>query len=367
MPGFFPAPAKVRPGLIGWEGQPLLPVDPVTGLTIVPGSGLIGREIGGKLYLDSQHIDYPETFSIFVPGAIAAGTIGVWRNGRASGRASALSLEANFGTAQTTEDAANYYALQAADVLGTKTTVPFTAAKRHFSLESGDGVAIAQPYAATAITNSMSSFATNGIAQQFTTTADLTITGFRFFGCVQTNNPSGTFVTSEMRCQILDGSDFSVLGETTATMTAQAQQLDFAFPLSIPLSNGKTYWVAVDDYSQQSAGWNPYALQIGIMSGSGAAQSAPITVGTTAHTSLSNPPAPATPWADILAPGSSLNTGPVASGLFAAASNGNALLGTAGSTVFSGDVTLSIVTVGAPASTAAGSDLNARVQLGAAG
>lgn len=354
-------------GKVGFSSTELIPVTSA-GAIIAIGAGLYGRlnPAGTELLLDAVQAAPAEVFSLFTPGTIAAGTLGVWHNGRASAQATGLQLEANFGTAQTTSDAANYYALEAADSAGDRMILPFTAVAAHFFNSKSNGQTIAQPWAPMGPANE--DYAnTSGRISSFTPTQSLNVTAIKAYCGIQ--GPSGN-LTGNIRGQILDA-NLNVLASADQ-QTAGPAYYTFTFPAPITLDQGTTYYLALDDF-EQAAGLG--AIGFATNTQTGTPQSAPvnhINAGPYYGSALGNPaggaasvPTGAT-WADILLPSGSLsayaNLGII--DLWSATyATDTALLGSGGATVFQGDVTLSIVTVGAPVATAAGSNLNSRILL----
>jgi hypothetical protein len=378
VPSAIPAPPpnpKVR-----WTGQPNIAI-PAGGLELVPGSGVVGREdtVNGKLLLDAARSDPPEEFSLFVPGVIAAGTLGVWKNTRATATATLLALEANFLTAQTTADVANFFKLIATDANGANAVLPFTTANgKHFTLNQAN-VNIAQPS-----TNAESGAATQdngfvGYLSSFVPSQQLVIAGFRMNLGVCA---FGTFtpITCRIRCTLYD-TNMSPLATATVTSNQAKGDIHWSFPLSVVLTSGAKYLIGLDTFQDAPSIAAGSAASLSFSNTNGAANGAQ-PIGSLAATSwnasafpgngVPTPPADAT-WPDILPGGKYASGGYAVGGNTTAADRiwvvggyrpASALVGSPGPAAFAGDVTLSIGTTGAPIGTAAGSNVNVRALLG---
>lgn len=360
---------QIQPKL-GWAGQS--PVTfPQSGLTITPGAGLYPTTDTATptLKLDAERNSPTETFPLFVPGVLpSSGTLGKWSNFRASQLAPLAGFQLDAITAPTTTDAANYVGVQLTDGAGSKAVLPILGATRHVALGAGYGAVIAQPWLGTG-TPSLFTYS-NGTAAQymglistFQPTSALSVTGVNFW--VFANAYGGAYVAGvPIRCQLLDSS-FDVIAQAYATTAGSLENLAFAFPLAVSLAAGSTYYVAFDVFENPPDGSTWYGLSTAAYSG-GSAQSAPLTAvgdtgGVNGGAAAGKPPTSAT-WADIVPSSGSLHNhfggawawGPLTPDA------GGALLGESGLVNFSGDVTLSAYTVGAPPATGFPTDTNIR-------
>lgn len=367
MPGLVPA--SVPPGKIGWLNQTPQTVTPA-GLTLVPGSGLLGSTDTtlGRLQLDASRTSPPETFSLFTPGLCANGqTLGVWKNTRASQLAPVLALEVNIktpGTGTTTD----FFGVKLTDSNGTNIQLPLKSTAAHFALNGGDGAVIAQSWVPTVGSVTSSDFGHVGLAQSFVPTQQLVVTGvsapvgWKGFGSVAVAGP--------MACRILDGTTYAELIRADITTgTTWGGLAYFGFAKAVTLAQNKTYVLVFDafDYSRPLGSGNDYGMVRWALSGS--AQSAPLTSIGTATAGYVNDDdnaggvtiPTADTWPSFLSPtgnNHALYT-TLAEDLFG---SGAALLGSGGLGLLKGDVTASIYITGAP--TVGPTDLNMRVLFG---
>lgn len=349
----------VAPTSVGWQNQQLLSGQ----VNMVPGNGVVGRTMGtpAQLYIDSQFADPVDVFPLFVPGQIAAQTIGVWKNTRAKQTAQLLVMEANFLTAQTTSDAANYYELKASDSSGKTAVLPFTAVASHFYLNQNYGALIATNMTDPGATqgNNYTSMATGFVPSQ-----NLTVSGLQMRTAI--SGGSLTFIPwpgGVIRATILTADMKTILASALWTMPSGAGSsnlADFVFAVSVALSQGTTYVLMFDtELSGPLSGhtlpmiWSPSPVASGVLTGL-------TSVDVTISKWLQTAPVGNSIQQAIAALQASPNSHPILG-------NGGpayaGFMGSPGGTIFGGDITLSISSVGAPVSTAAGSNLNCRLLL----
>lgn len=273
MAGFIAAPSP-RPK-VGFEGQPALTI-PKLGLPLVPGVGLAGRtdEAGGRLLLDAARVSPPEEFSLYVPGAVAAGTAGVWQNTRPSGTAELTALEVNLTTAPTSGDASNFYAVKVADASGTNGVLGISSAGvRHYMLNKGDGIKIAR-YRDVDLSANLYPTDYRAMIQKVTPTQALTVTGFEAACCpvashtgnvVAGSSGSAVYYAGRIRGVLLDsagnvlgsavvnGGTFTNSSQVAATFAANLRK--FIFPLSVTLTANATYYVGLELVDNPAPPW----------------------------------------------------------------------------------------------------------------
>jgi hypothetical protein len=309
-----------------------------------------------------------EVFSLYRSGQIAAGVLGTWSNGRSNGTAQLLAIEANFDTAQTTGDPANYYALQIAGRVGNtgSAVLPFnTAGARHYSTELQSGSVIAQPYK-TANTPSRDN-AHDGYLSQFVPTQNLSCTGFSWRGWLSTIFDSpGISPSKTIRGQLLDVNN-NVLATSFVQSIDSSTDYTYAFSWNRPivLTSGVAYRLGIDFWASNPNPGMPCGF--GTFVG-GTGQAAPITLdgaNVWRTNALNHAVGFNAQWKDLFPGGIYSGNGMlIAGGGLWSGNTTVALLGAGGGATLRGDLDMSIIVVGAPPTTGAGTNLNARVLLG---
>ena len=237
---------QVQPKL-GWKGQSPLTVTE-SGLYIVAGEGLVPRTQAGELLLDATQADTPEVFSLFRPGTVAADTLGVWHNGRISGTAPVVSLEANLGTAPTASgDASNYWQIKLTDAQTTPNTLVLpisTLSTRHYFQGQASSLAIHSYTPGSGLVGTSSSTTVPVFMATFVPTADQTAVSVTLLGGVTASGYLTASIADSTGAVIAVGSIYLVGGAV--------DWVTIPFQLAVPLKQAQTYAVALDSIGNGS-------------------------------------------------------------------------------------------------------------------
>lgn len=385
MGGLLPAPAVNR---LGWAGQPPVTLGR-TGSPITLGNGLVGRTIGGQLYLDAGRDIAAEAVSFFVPGVVTARTIGRWRNRRATSTALLGALEANLLTAPTAGDAANYWRLTCTDSAGATVVLPLSVAGQAFyDLDQVAGVALIDPWSGKPVALNYGDSSMAGARFAFVPTQNMALGGVSFSANVTaTTTTLARRVRAQLHRQEDDGTWSTMATAYAYTKAGQSSstfdRLAFVWPLTQPVVAGRRYFHTIDIFEVWESGqWGFPATQPRLnlkapdyndavpnagtpanLSPAGQTDTAKISVdvsknpgGDGAIRALTWPALAASP-VGTQATDFAVAATIISAGMWAAT-------GTASGTApLQGDLTFGLSLVGAPAAGAAGADLNFRALL----
>ena len=250
MAGFIAAPPEVEPARVRLDGQSPIELSG-DGLTLVPGTGVIGRTdtAARRISLDAITADPVQSFHLFRPGAVAGGVLlGKWSNTNRSRATYVQALQANLATAPTGGDATNHYRLRATDGAGRDVVLPLsTAGVAHYSLDQGSGVAIARP-----LLPGGAGTTTHAATLPFIPSQPLVVTGAYLPKLGLIRNSDGVILSGTVRASLLDA-NFQTLAEAytdvaTAANYAALGEAGWAFPLSVSLTAGLRYHLAFDHW-----------------------------------------------------------------------------------------------------------------------
>lgn len=256
MSGYLQPPTA--PAKLGWQGQPALTI-PKAGLGLVPGAGLIGRtdSANGLLYLDAANAAVAEPVHFFVPGAMAAKTVGRWRNRRAKGAGTLALMEANLLTAPTAGDVSNFWRITVTDTQGSVVQLPISAAGQAFYDLNQLGlnkVVDAGTYDPSTWAGGHSAINGALIHQVIPSQAIVVGGASAQLGIINTLFFTAVTGGKAIRCTILDSS-YNVLREATvytsgtldkAATSGGVEALTWNFDEVLGLTAGATYFVAFD-------------------------------------------------------------------------------------------------------------------------
>lgn len=382
-------PAQSPPAKLGWSGQPVVKV-PAAGLTITPGSGLIGRTVGNALFLDNARDTASEVVSLFAPGLVAAKTLGKWRNRRANGTSTLAVMEANLGTVGTAGDATNFFKVVATDSAGVSAVLPISnpLGQSFYDLDRVAGAKIVDPWTGKG-TGTVSQSGGAGWALPFVPSQPLFCAGFT--ATFNVLNAANNAVTAKVRGQLWQqNADKTLTLLSTAYVSSIAggainvlSPYSFDFPFTIPLSSGVRYFFTFDIFEAFDNGTACQVMQAGFADAFGTTTNTgqPAAFGTygvagtdgvrvVARNTATVAGMNALTW-DTIAQITANGSLPAGAGFLNTSGGSNqmsagvwAMNGTLSALApLSGDITFTIAAQGAPGAGTAGSDLNLRALI----